>query len=146
MPIYMKYEGIIGSVKGKHAGWIELESCQLGRSYSSSGAKSGADTTQISEITVTKRRDATSVSLFREAVSGLGRKVIIDFVNNDGIAYMTISLENALVGGFTVSGSARDEPIESISLNFTKISSSTKPAAADAGLQGAKAAWNNAAP
>lgn len=131
MPIYMNYEGISGSVTAK--GFeknIELESCQIGQhrttnSSTGNGANREASTPQISEIVITKSLDQSSNSLFRETLSGKGKKVKIVFVNTGNVPYLTIELENVLISSYSVSGhgggASNDRPTESLSLNFTKI-------------------------
>lgn len=136
MPIYMKYEGIEGSATGNYKGWIELESCQMGtgRSITSpTGSSTSRESSapSISEIVITKYQDISSTHLFREALHGKGKKVTIDFVKSAdcGAPYLSIELENTLISNFSISGHGGDghnKPMESLSLNFTKISFSTK--------------------
>ena len=136
MPIYMKFEGIKGGVTtGKYAGWIELESCQLGvhRSVTNAtgrGTNREATTPSVSEIVVTKYQDISSADLFKASLWGEGKKVTIDFVKSDkdGLnTYLTIELENTLVSSYSISGGGIDRPMESLSLNFIKITFSTQP-------------------
>lgn len=137
MPIYMKYEGVNGSAKGKHNGWIELESCQVGinrhiTNPSGRGSSREANVPSVPEIVITKVQDNASTPLFKESLTGAGKKVTIDFVGKDGEVYMSIELENVLISSFSVSGSggdAQNKPLESLSLNATKISYSTKATA-----------------
>lgn len=140
MPIYMKYEGIAGSATGTRKDWIELESCQLG------GVRSGG-AQSVSEIVVTKFQDSSSTHLFREALSGSGKKVTIEFAKTDGTVYMTVELEGTLISSFNVSGHGGDshsKPMESLSLNFTKITFTVT--AADSKSSKDKAVWDLATP
>jgi type VI protein secretion system component Hcp len=132
MPIYMKYEGIVGTAKGKHSGWIELESCQFRRDGISGGNRAG--NIQINpEIVISKYNDKASVLLFTESLSGKKppKKVIIDFVKaGEEVPYMSIELENIIISSYNLSGtgvSGDVVPMESLSLNYTKISNSLKP-------------------
>lgn len=160
MPIYMKYEGIKGTVKEKtHEGWIELDSAQIGtprtRSATrSSGAKPDS-VPSVSEISVTKHNDVTSPNLFKQSLSGEGKKVTIDFVEiNEGKprVYLSLELEGVLISSYQISGGRGDEvfarPMETLSLNFTKITYSAKPA--EVPKQGAnktnKSMWDIAMP
>jgi type VI protein secretion system component Hcp len=65
-------------------------------------------------------------------MTGVGKLVVIVFVK-DGTAYMTLVLQNTLIGSYSLSGSGGDgstSPMESLSLNFAKITfdtSSTSP-------------------
>lgn len=138
MPIYMKVDGITGSVKdGPHAGWIELESVQFGASrYQSgdNGEKRPGPQPASREIVISKRTDASSTSLFRMSLSGTGRKVQIDFVKTDGkTVYLSLTLTETLLASYQTSragaGNA-DKPLETLALSADKITSSPGPAAA----------------
>ncbi len=51
MPIYMKYEGIEGSLTGKYKGWIKVESCQIGHLQNNSrGMGSGGEISSNHDI------------------------------------------------------------------------------------------------
>ncbi|HEY2784239.1 MAG TPA: type VI secretion system tube protein Hcp [Fimbriiglobus sp.] len=132
MPIYMKYDGINGSVtKCHYEKWIELESCQFGAyrnitSATGQPANREANAPSISEIVVTKFLDTSSTGLQREALTGDGKKVTIAFVQSNGadFEYLKIELENTLISSYNISGHggvSHDRPMESLSLNFTKI-------------------------
>ncbi len=129
MPIYMKYDGIDGDTTAQgHEKWIELNSFQwgVGRGISSPvGASADRESSapSISEITVTKLQDIATTKLLDEALQGEGKNVQIDFVKTDGKkleTYMTYKLEDTMVSGYSIS-SGGDRPMESLSLNFTKI-------------------------
>jgi len=65
MPVYMKYDGVIGEVSAKpHEGWVDLQSIQLGtqRNSAVSHASGGRETSRpsVSEIVVTKVTDTSS--------------------------------------------------------------------------------------
>ena len=135
MPIYMKIEGIKGNVTAAgHEGWIELMSAQLGVqrrvNTTGQGANREASTPSVSEIVVTKDIDSASTDLFRMSLWGEGKKVTIDFVSSgQTVPYLSIELENTLISNYSVSGhggSGHETPMESLSLNFTKISYTTK--------------------
>lgn len=133
MPIYMKYDGIDGQVTSAgHEKWIELESCQLGvnrmiTSPSGRGANREASAPSVSEIVVTKMQDSASANLFKASLWGEGKLVKIDFCKTDKDKlenYLQLELENTLVSSFSTSGAGGDthsRPMESLSLNFTKI-------------------------
>lgn len=133
MPIYMKYDGIDGAVTA--AGfekWIELDSCQLGVNRAiSSGARGNREssTPSFSDISITKPQDAASTGLFTASLYGEGKKVNIAFTktSTDGKTqqkYLELTLENTLISSYSTSGMGGDasqQPMESLSLNFTKI-------------------------
>jgi type VI secretion system secreted protein Hcp len=126
MPIYLKYGDIKGEVKEPaHRGWIELMSVRwgVGRAINTpEGASREGSAPSVSEIVVTKTQDSASTRLFNESLAGKGQKVVIEFVK-DGTVYLRLELTNTLVSGYSISGGAREgrRPMESLSLNFTKI-------------------------
>jgi type VI secretion system secreted protein Hcp len=137
MPIYMKYEGVDGSVTSAgHEKWIELESCQLGLARHITGATGRgtnreASVPAISEIVVTKNQENSTTGLFRMSLHGEGKKVKIDFTKTDKDkfeTYLSVELENTLISNFSVSGHGGDghaRPMESLALNFTNITLTT---------------------
>ncbi len=141
MPIYMKYEAIKkgeSQAKGHEGdkGWIEVQSVQFGASRNiqtpvGQSSKREASAPSISEITITKVQDSTSPLLFQEAVAGKGSKVNIDFCQTQEgklETYLELTLTNTMVSGYSVSSAGENHrPVESISLNFTKIEYKTTP-------------------
>jgi len=130
MAIYMKF----GSVKGhvttdSFKDWIELDSFQWGVGRAIGTAARGAQSREhsepsLSEIVVTKHTDISSPKLFLDAVAGkLNTDVEIKFTTTTKgkiDTFLTYKLENTGVSGYSLS-SGGDMPIESLSLNFTKI-------------------------
>jgi type VI secretion system secreted protein Hcp len=129
MAIYMKFGSINGRVSTEgFQGWIELSSFQLGVGRAvSTGAggkqREGSDPS-ISEVTVSKVFDDASPHLFHDSVAGtLDTKVELKFTTttkNKIDTYLTYELSQCGVSSYSLS-STGDNPIESISLNFTKI-------------------------
>ncbi|HRH46779.1 MAG TPA: type VI secretion system tube protein Hcp [Pyrinomonadaceae bacterium] len=150
MPIYMKYEGVEGEAKGKYKGWIELESCQLGvnrniNSPMGRGAEREAGAPNIGEIVITKRQDGASTKLFRESLNGAGKKVTIVFADKDGNEYLKLELENTMISSYNVSGyggDANSRPMESLSLNFIKVTITAKPISKDAKKNEERIQWD----
>jgi type VI secretion system secreted protein Hcp len=129
MAIYMKYEGIEGEVtESAHDKWIEVNSFQfgVGRGMSSpTGNAANREATQasVSEVTLTKLMDKASSKFFTESVTGGdGKDVELHFVatGNPSTTYAVYKLSNTLISGYSLS-SGGDKPMESISLNFTKV-------------------------
>jgi len=130
MAIYMKFGGMSGDVETEgFAQWIELHSFQwgVGRGIGSpvGGAKNReASAPSISEITVSKRMDITSVPLLMDATLGqLNTKVEIKFTTttkNKTVTFLAYELTDCGLSGYSVN-SGGDMPTESLSLNFTKI-------------------------
>jgi type VI secretion system secreted protein Hcp len=133
----MKYDGIDGAVTAQgHEKWIELESAQLGihrniTSATGRGSNREAAVPAVSEIVVTKYQDCASANLFRASLWGEGKKVKIDFCKTDKDkfeAFLQLELENTMVSSYSSSGHGGDSnarPMESLSLNFTKITFNT---------------------
>lgn len=144
MPIYMGIfdkpnvlnRSLRGDVTAKgYEGWIELQSVQIGtgRLSTNDTGGQGAGKPAVSEMVITKRQDAASTALFRESLHGQGRLVVIAFVK-DGADY-TIILRGAMVSSFSSRGAGvragDDSPVESLTLNFTKITYNTHDKAPD---------------
>jgi type VI secretion system secreted protein Hcp len=133
MPIYMKMDGVDGSVTAKgHEKWIELESAQMGvnrhiTSPTGRGANREASVPSVSEVMVTKVQDCASTNLFRLSLWGEGKKVKIDFCKTDKDKfepYLQLELEHTLISSYSCSGhggNGHSRPMESLSMNFTKI-------------------------
>jgi type VI secretion system secreted protein Hcp len=130
LAIYMKWDGIDGAVTTKeYEKWIELNSFQFGVGRAIGTAARGAATREasepsISEITVSKRLDKSSTKLFMDAVAGdLSATVKFKFTTTtkDKVdTYLAFELSNCGVSGHSIS-SGGDAPMETLSLNFTKI-------------------------
>src|SRR5262245_63342138 len=95
------------------------------------GANREASAPSVNEITITKYQDIASTGLFRASLWGEGKKVKIDFCKTDKDKfepYLQLELENTMVNSFSSSGHGGDghaRPMESLSLNFTKITYNT---------------------
>ena len=133
MPVFMQYEGIDGDVTTKgHEKWIELQSFSWGASrHMTSASASAADregsTPSVSEVVVTKVTDGATPNLFRTSLGfgpgSEGKKVLVDFCKTDVAQpepYLQYELENTLISSFSMS-SGGDRPMESLSLNYTKV-------------------------
>lgn len=131
MAIYMKYDGINGNVTADgYAGHIALNSVNfgVGRGISMEpGNMSNREATRptVSEITISKYADTSATALFKESVTGsAGKTVVIKFVRTgaDKVQeFMDYTLENCLVSSYSLSADAESEPVESITLSFSKI-------------------------
>jgi type VI secretion system secreted protein Hcp len=133
--IYMKIEDIKGEVTTKgYEGWIEVHSAAFSVSREIAEPTGGisdreSGRARFSDFSVTKIADSTTPLLFLESVLGSGKQVDIHFTKAIDAAvqpYYTITLSDVLVSGFSQS-SGGDVPMESMSLNFTKIKTSFTP-------------------
>ena len=125
----MNIEGIPGDVTAEgHENWIEVNSFQLGIGRhigvpTGRHAEREAAAPSVSEITVTKMSDVASAKIMQHALWGEGVKVLIDFVKTDRDkleVYDQYELEDVLFSNLSIS-SGGERPMESLSLNFTKI-------------------------
>ena len=128
MPIFMRLSRdglpvLPGDATAKgHEKWIELASVQMTPRRSVQTDPQKPDAPAVSEIVVTKTRDSSSPKLFLEAVNGEPCKIEIDFVDSSGQQYLSITLQDALISSYQIGGGRGGErPMESFSLNFTKI-------------------------
>ncbi|MFI5024546.1 MAG: Hcp family type VI secretion system effector [Alphaproteobacteria bacterium] len=145
MPIYLKYDGIDGdATEESHKDWIPLDSANYSTSRNiatptgqAARRESGAPT--LSEVVITKPSDKASQKLFAASLSGESKTVKIDFVRtgDPGEIYMTLTLSNVLISSYSFAahsggmGGTETFPVESLSLNFTKIEESYTPYSAD---------------
>ncbi len=131
MAIYLEYEGVKGNVTADgykdHIGVLSVQ-FGVGRGISMEpGNMSNREATRptVSEITLTKMCDNSATALFKEAVTGSsGKKVVIKFVRTgaDKVQeFMDYTLENCLISGYSISADAEGDPVESITLSFSKI-------------------------
>jgi type VI secretion system secreted protein Hcp len=130
MAIFMKYDGIDG--ESEVSGFekqIELNSFQfgVGRGISSARGTSTRESSEasVSEITVTKLTDGSSLKLLEASLYGtLDKTVTLTFTRTQTgggtQAYLTYVLTGTGVSGYSFS-SGGDRPSESISLNFDKF-------------------------
>jgi type VI secretion system secreted protein Hcp len=131
MAIYLEYEGIKGNATADgYQDHLKVDSVQfgVGRGITMEPgnlANREATRPSISEITVTKPVDCSAIALFKEAVSGsAGKTVTVKFVQTgaDSLTeFMNYELTDCLVSGYSISASDDGNPIESITLSFSKI-------------------------
>jgi type VI secretion system secreted protein Hcp len=131
MPIYMNYDSLSikgGVTEGSHKHWIELNSFQWGVGRGISAPTGNVEDREssapsVSEVTVTKDQDVSTIKLIDESLQGEGKTVLIEFLKTDKgqlATYLSFKLENTMISGFSMS-SGGDRPSESLSLNFTKV-------------------------
>lgn len=136
MALYMQFGKEIkgGVTEDKHKDWIELNSFQFGvaRSVSSgAGGKTRESTApSISEIVVTKVNDVASPKLYEDSLAGaFDTPVTIEMTQTTKKGtetYLKIELADCGISSYSIS-SGGDAPMESLSLNFTKIDYTPTP-------------------
>lgn len=132
MPIYIKLGDIKGEVTADgFKDQIECFSMQFGVGraiHTPVGAVTNreASAPSISEVTITKSLDKSSIALFTESVVGkkekaLKAEITITKTGGDKLEKIAVyTLHNTMISGYSVS-TGGDRPSESLSLNFTKI-------------------------
>lgn len=135
MAIYMKFGDIKGQVSTEgFKDWIELNSFQYGvnRNVSTGAGGAGREGAHphISDIVVTKTFDVASPKLYQDAVAGaFHSKVEIKLTTttkNKIDTYLAVEMTDCGVASYSTS-SGGDQPMESLSLNFTKIMYTPSP-------------------
>lgn len=131
MAIYIDYEGIAGNVTAEgFVNHIKVTSLHfgVGRGISmEAGNLSNREATRpsVSEITFTKIADNATTPLFKESVTGdKGKTVLIKFVQTGAeavVTYMDYELTDCLVSGYSISADENGDPIETITLSFSKV-------------------------
>ncbi len=125
----LELDGIKGeSTDGKCKGCIDIESFSWGTSNPGTSAHGGGTgKVSVHDISITKMNDKSSTDLMQASASGQHIKSAKLFVRKQGTDqhdYLTYELENVLVSSFSTSGhgaNSSDRPMESLSINFTKI-------------------------
>ena len=108
-------------------GTIEILSWSFGASNTASAGGTGsggsAGKAAIGDLTVNKRWDDCSPQLFAATVSGKSFKTVtLTQSDKNNTVLLTITLTNALLSSFQLSGDQSDEfPTESLSFDFQKI-------------------------
>lgn len=132
----------------KHKEWIEVLSWSWGASNPSSvgstGMSSGreASTPSVSEIVVTKQMDKSTPKLAEGVSKGKTTQELKKQTTHNGETYYQVKLTDVMVSSWQSSGGdSHSRPMESISLNFTKIEFNYKPQNAESpAIQ--KGSWN----
>lgn len=139
MAIYMQYKGIDGdATQAGFTDWIKVESFQFGvgrgiTTQTGAALNREASEPSVSEITVTKLLDKASGPILQNVCTERkGQDCKIAFVSqgDPGEKYLEYTLTNTLISGLSIS-SGGDRPVESVSLNFTKVEIEVKPLSPD---------------
>lgn len=143
---YLIIDGVDGPSKSREKA-IDIISFSFGTSLAanfqtgSSGGESRVGRASLSDVSIMKATDKTSPTLFDYGVRGEFFKqveIIYDKTVGGGAKqedYFKITMENAVVSAFQVSGSG-ENPTESISFAFRKIKLSYNPEKDDGSLAG----------
>ncbi len=130
---FLKIDGIDGESKDdKHKGHIDIESWSWGMTQtgtSSTGGGGGAGKATFQDLHFTKRIDKATPKLLEACASGTHlREAVLDVPGPKGDDWYRITLSDVLCTSLGQSGSPTDAPVETLSLNYTKIMVEYKPA------------------
>lgn len=130
MAIYLDFEGVKGNVTAEgYEDCVKVSSVHfgVGRPITMEAGKMAnreVGKPTISEVSLTKEADNSVAALFKEAVSGSsGKKVSLKFLRTGGKKveeFMEYTLHDCLVSGYSISADGDEEPIENITLSFSK--------------------------
>jgi len=136
MAIYMKFEGIEGQVTTQgFEKWIELLSTSIGiMRHTTTGAggkaREGAHP-EIQEIHVSKHFDKATPKILQDAVAGtFEKKVDLKWTTTTAKkveTYFHVELKDAGITSYQQSAGPDGVPMESLTLNFAKITFSPSP-------------------
>lgn len=131
---FLKLDGIDGeSTDAKCRGCIDIESFSWGTANPSTtgahgtGGGGGAGKVSVHDISISKISDKSSSDLMQASATGQHikeAKLVCRKAGGDQQEYLTYELENVLVSSYSTYGhgsSSSGRPMESLSLNFTKI-------------------------
>jgi type VI secretion system secreted protein Hcp len=147
---FLKIDGIEGeSTDAKHVNWIDVDSWSWGENQPlqpAHGSGAGAGKVQVRDFAFTSRVSKASPKLFLACASGthlkearlVGRKA-----GKDQQEFLTWTFSDILVSGYETGGTEASLPLDSVSLNFSKVSVAYKAQKADGSLEAAvTAGWD----
>jgi type VI secretion system secreted protein Hcp len=122
---FLKIEGVDGeSTDEKHANWIEIDSFQWGMSRTAA-APGTVGKLEVSPFTVTKKIDKATPKLFLHCCMGDPiPSAMLELTRPEGPEekpYLKIELSNCMISSYSLGGGSGQLPVDSFSLNFTKV-------------------------
>lgn len=131
MAIYLEFEGVKGNVTAEgYKDHIAVDSATFNARRNISmepGHMTNREASRpaVSAMNISKRVDGSMVALFKEFMGGsAGKKATIKFVHtgSDKVQeFMSFTLENCLIGGYSLAGSGEGHPTLTFQLSFSKI-------------------------
>lgn len=128
--IFLNIQGIQGESKDdKHKNEIELLSWSWGATQAGSAARGGgmgSGKVEMQDLTFTKNIDKSTPKLILFCAKGEHipkAALVMRKAGGDQKEYLKINLDDVLISSFQTSGAnGGDTPVESVSINFGKIS------------------------
>lgn len=143
-PIYMKIEGVDGSYSDASLqGAIEVESMQMAqveRTAAQAAPRGGKNVkVALSSMNFTHHYDKASPVLMKAATKGTHFPRAVLYCRKVGQLndYLVVKLEDCLVSSYQTSPGGGARPMESLSINFAKITVDYKPMVAPLGSSSA---------
>lgn len=138
MAIYMQLGNTPGTATDSvYQGWVVLQSIHWGlhvdvnTTVGQSGSRLSAGKITPSDVSIMKEFDLASVPLMKLAFAGVNSPVativITQQATDSGQAYLTYTLSQVIISSFQVSASESGKPMDSISLNFSKVEVKASP-------------------
>jgi type VI secretion system secreted protein Hcp len=130
MGIFLKFGSVLGDVEDAgHTNWIDIKSVSwnlLRPVTNPAGSSAGRvlSAPQIAELHIIKDEDVATIPLIQAAFEGSPVSAQIDFCTTgtgQQEVYYSILMTNTVITAFSQAG-ADGRPVDSLSLNFTKIS------------------------
>jgi type VI secretion system secreted protein Hcp len=133
--MFLKLDDIEGeSREAKHRGEIEILSFSWGVSNSAKacglGGGGGAGKVSVSDFSIVKRVDSATPQLMRHCVNGKHISSGLITVRKAGekpVEYLKIKLEDILISSAQSGGGGASEPVEQVTLNFTRFEVTNLP-------------------
>lgn len=125
--IFLKLAGIEGeSQNDRHKGGIELLSWSWGASFTApgGGGGGGAGKATVQDLSLTKHTDTATPKILEAAIKGKVLRSAVLSVDTGGEVpqtYLKITMTDVLVTNIQTSQSSGDRPMDSVSLNFSRI-------------------------
>ena len=150
---FLRLDGIPGeSLDSKHKGEIDVLSWSWGESQeiaATPGGGSGAGKVEMTDLHVSANLSKASPQLLLACAAGKHIKSAVLTGRKAGkqqTEFLTFSLSDVLVSGYQTGASEAEVPLDSISLNFSKIEVSYKQSKADGSLAKAiRVGWDRKA-
>ncbi len=127
--MFLKLDTIDGeSTDSVHSGEIDLLSWSFAAHQtgtSNTGGGSGAGRVSIQDLSITKKVDKSSPTLFGLCCSGahVPKGVLtVRKAGGEAVEYMVVKMEHVLITGVQTTGSdGQDQIVEQVSLNFKRV-------------------------
>src|SRR5688572_3255658 len=127
--MFLKLATVDGeSTDSKHADSIDLLSWSFAAHQtgtSNTGGGSGAGRVSIQDLTITKKVDKSSPTLFKLCCTGehlADGALTVRKAGGDALEYMIVKMEHVLVTGYQTTGSdGQDTLVEQVTLNFKRV-------------------------